>query len=347
MGTFSTIVSPRATSRCLTWVDDVGQVEDDLVALERHPPPPPPSAAEPGPVGPGFDPDPEVGEGIRCYELANLTVDQPVDRARQGRPASAGGGRSVMTPANTSFRTASMSSCCSMALVTVVAIDLHLGECTRVPTVSRYRCCHSACAGPRRDQRRSREQHGQHDTDDHPDRAPGAAAPRWAPRWSGGIFVGHSRPPRPDKLGVHTVPTCGFELVGPEPPNRNPCRPGPTLRSGLVHRRDRGAGRGSLFVVFFWQSSICPRSRPEPSMRRCRSERGGDVPQRQVRLHVAAGPLPPGQRDVLLSSGLYGTWLSRWLMMLSRPRFLSSVTATYQGAQAVSVAANMASRALE
>ena len=33
--------------------------------------------------------------------------------------------------------------------------------------------------------------------------------------------------------------------------------------------------------------------------------------------------------------------------MLSRPRFLSSVWATYQGAHAVSVAANIASRARE
>ena len=34
-------------------------------------------------------------------------------------------------------------------------------------------------------------------------------------------------------------------------------------------------------------------------------------------------------------------------MMLSRPRFLSSVCAMYQGAHAVSVAANIASLALE
>jgi len=34
-------------------------------------------------------------------------------------------------------------------------------------------------------------------------------------------------------------------------------------------------------------------------------------------------------------------------MMLSRPRFLSSVRAMYQGAHAVSVAANIASRARE
>ena len=34
-------------------------------------------------------------------------------------------------------------------------------------------------------------------------------------------------------------------------------------------------------------------------------------------------------------------------MMFSRPRCLSSVTATYQGAQAVSVVANIASRARE
>src|SRR5215218_5103505 len=49
-------------------------------------------------------------------------------------------GRSVMTPANTSSRTASMSTCCSMALVTVVAMaSWTSGECTRGPTVSRYR----------------------------------------------------------------------------------------------------------------------------------------------------------------------------------------------------------------
>ena len=49
-------------------------------------------------------------------------------------------GRSVMTPAKTSFRTASMSTCCSMALVTVVAMaSCTSGECTRGPTVSRYR----------------------------------------------------------------------------------------------------------------------------------------------------------------------------------------------------------------
>ena len=32
------------------------------------------------------------------------------------------------------------------------------------------------------------------------------------------------------------------------------------------------------------------------------------------------------------SIGSYGTWLRRWLMMLSRPRFLSSVRARYHGA---------------
>ena len=36
-----------------------------------------------------------------------------------------------------------------------------------------------------------------------------------------------------------------------------------------------------------------------------------------------------------------------WLMMLRRARRLSSELATYQGATLVSVAANMASRALE
>ena len=44
-------------------------------------------------------------------------------------------------------------------------------------------------------------------------------------------------------------------------------------------------------------------------------------------------------------SGSYGTLLSRWLMTFSRPRFLSSVRATCQGAQAVWVASNIASRA--
>ena len=34
-------------------------------------------------------------------------------------------------------------------------------------------------------------------------------------------------------------------------------------------------------------------------------------------------------------------------MMFSRPRFLSSVAATYHGAQGVSVAANISSRARE
>ena len=47
------------------------------------------------------------------------------------------------------------------------------------------------------------------------------------------------------------------------------------------------------------------------------------------------------------SSGVYGTWLNRWLMMLSRPRFLSSVCAMCQGAQDVSVAASILSRARE
>ena len=39
--------------------------------------------------------------------------------------------------------------------------------------------------------------------------------------------------------------------------------------------------------------------------------------------------------------------LSRWEMMLSRPRFLSSLLATNHGAHDVSVAASMASRARE
>src|SRR5262245_54730811 len=44
---------------------------------------------------------------------------------------------------------------------------------------------------------------------------------------------------------------------------------------------------------------------------------------------------------------LYGTRLSRCVMMLRRARFLSFVCATYHGAQAVSVAANISSRARE
>ena len=47
------------------------------------------------------------------------------------------------------------------------------------------------------------------------------------------------------------------------------------------------------------------------------------------------------------ASGLYGTRLSRRLVMLSRPHFLSSVCAIYQGAHAVSAAADIASRARE
>src|SRR5688572_27279918 len=42
------------------------------------------------------------------------------------------------------------------------------------------------------------------------------------------------------------------------------------------------------------------------SRRPCRSIRRGDVPQRAVWLHIAAGPLPLGQRDVLLDQWLVG-----------------------------------------
>jgi hypothetical protein len=76
--------------------------------------------------------------------------------------------------------------------------------------------------------------------------------------------------------------------------------------------------------------------------------------------HIAAGPSPPesqaratagdiasprhagpprsGSGSVLSwrASGLYGTRLSRWLMMFSRPRFLSSVCAIYRDVQATS-----------
>jgi len=62
----------------------------------------------------------------------------------------------------------------------------------------------------------------------------------------------------------------------------------------------------------------------------------------------SAYPRALGSLGILTScggSGLYGIWLSRWEMMLSRPRFLSSLSATYHGAHPVSVAANMVSRA--
>jgi hypothetical protein len=59
-----------------------------------------------------------------------------------------------------------------------------------------------------------------------------------------------------------------------------------------------------LRVLLQHVSPIRWRSRPEFSVRRCRSERRGDVPQREIWLHVAAGPLPLGQRDVLLDEWL-------------------------------------------
>ena len=72
------------------------------------------------------------------------------------------------------------------------------------------------------------------------------------------------------------------------------------------------------------------------------------MPQWQVRLHVAAGMLPLGQRDVGEGEGLVGDLAEQVAeMLIARPRFLSSVCAMYQGAHAVSVAANMASLARE
>src|SRR4029453_1672054 len=64
--------------------DDVGQVEDDLVALDRNRAGLllPLQQANQALLRPGVDPDPNVGEGIRRHELTNLTIDQPVDRAR-------------------------------------------------------------------------------------------------------------------------------------------------------------------------------------------------------------------------------------------------------------------------
>ena len=47
------------------------------------------------------------------------------------------------------------------------------------------------------------------------------------------------------------------------------------------------------------------------------------------------------------ANGSYGIWPSRCVMTFSRARFLSSEWATYHGAQAVSLAANMSSRACE
>ena len=73
-----------------------------------------------------------------------------------------------------------------------------------------------------------------------------------------------------------------------------------------------------------------------------------DVAQREVRIDVATGPLALRQRDLIgARAARTARATSRCEMMLSRPRFLSSVFATNHGAHEVSVAASIRSRARE
>src|SRR5215213_1382825 len=141
MGTFSTIVSPRATRRCLTW-----SMTSDKSRTTWSP------WSHTAPVSSPFS-----RRTRACWALV-LTLTQmsakasdatnsrtsrsisPLIAPESGPTSFCRRGRSVMTPAKTSLRTASMSTCCSMALVTVVAIASFTSvECTSGPTVSIYR----------------------------------------------------------------------------------------------------------------------------------------------------------------------------------------------------------------
>src|SRR5829696_838183 len=52
--------------------------------------------------------------------------------------------------------------------------------------------------------------------------------------------------------------------------------------------------------------SDSPAIRPDLLVPRCCLERCGDVPQREIWLHIAAGPLPLGQLDVVVGEWLVG-----------------------------------------
>src|SRR4029453_18506306 len=142
IGTFSTIVRPRATRRCLTW-----SMTSDTSRTTWSP------WSVTAPVSSPFS-----RRTRACWALV-LTLTQmsakasdatnsrtsrsisPLIAPESGPTSFCRRGRSVMTPANTSLRTASTSTCCSMALGTVVAMaSCPCGEFTRGPTVSRYRC---------------------------------------------------------------------------------------------------------------------------------------------------------------------------------------------------------------
>ena len=201
-------------------VDDLGQVEDDLVALERDRAALllPLQQANQGLLGPGVDPDPDVGEGIGCHELADLTVDQPVDRARQGPDQLLQAGTVGDDPGEDLIQD---------RLDVELLLD-GVGDRGR-DGVLHLRRMHQGTDGveialgvieralaPVRDQGRGREQHGQHDTDDHPDSAPGAA-PLGGRRLDGlgGSCVSHSRPPRPNTLGLTPCRPAVPQCVGP------------------------------------------------------------------------------------------------------------------------------------
>ena len=123
-----------------------------------------------------------------------------------------------------------MSTCCSMALVTVVAMaSCTSNECTRGPTVSRYRCASFGVRWPQNATKAGVVSSTANTTQtttpiDRPvlRRSAVGGAMVWVDP------VGHSRPPRSNNLGSHHADLRFRNLSAPEPPHDNPSRPGPT-----------------------------------------------------------------------------------------------------------------------
>ena len=226
----------------LDLVDDLGQVEDDLVALERNRAGLllPLQQANQGLLGPGVDPDPNVGEGIRCHERANLTVDQPVDRARQWPDQLLQAGTVGDDPGEDLVQD---------RLDVDLLLDgvgdrrrdgvLHLGRIhqgthrVEIPLGVIQRAL-----APVRDQRRRREQHGQHDTDDHPDERPVLRRSRGRRlRWSGWILRRTFPASSAQQAGLTPCRPAVSQAVGPGTAvSRSSFSSRAHLRSGLVHR---------------------------------------------------------------------------------------------------------------
>ena len=178
IGTFCTIVRPRATSRCLTW-----SMTSHTSRTTWSP------CNDTAPVSSPFRTRTRACCALvltltqmsaNASEATNARTSRsisPLIAPASGPTSCCSRGRSVITPANTSLRIASTSTCC-LDRVDDLRRDgvLHLRRVhQRADRVQVTLTVVQRPLPPERDRRRRRQQRRQHDTDHRRDRPPRAS----------------------------------------------------------------------------------------------------------------------------------------------------------------------------